>query len=458
MSSLREQLEVLRKEARDFFAHQRNKTGDFFAARDTVAPHRDDPENIGPKPQIASVMADVADMIRDSHLLRPTALSTHQINTRRMHSALRLKRYEWWDQSVTYDEDIPIASTQAGEEEYNVSIDAAESIFLEALEDTLALLELAQPEKGSTPTITPITGGKWGPKPIEEKVANRMFKRLPPGDWRANVDENGEALDHGLSYPSDPRKLRTQLTALIRRGRTFGHQGTPLTWTEVKRVGTLGCRCLAGLYGEDSVQEANFIYYMDRAFLPWHTSTNEHGRIEKAGLNWLNTDAGNVTGLPAGLPAPALSELRLDDESVPRDRVLRLNKLHLTNALHVLIDAAHRCRSAAPDPVAKPDESAVDPSELPNGNATSGEESQPAERRLKRGGRPRLYVDGERIRKLRGRQSQLAFARFCGISVDALRNAEEGHCSKETIGKIVEKLRRDGKAIKVEDLLKNPPQ
>jgi hypothetical protein len=339
-------LEVLRKEACDFFAYQRDKTRDFFTACDTFTPHRHGPENIGSKPQVDRIMADVADVIRSSRFLGPTAISSRQKHTRRMASALSLKRYVCWGESIDSIEDVPIR-TEAGEDEYEVSVERAESIFLEALDDTLALLELAEQEKGSTPTITRITDGKRGPKPIEEKVASdRIFKRLPLGDWRARVDENGKALDHG--YPSDSRKLRTQLTALIRRGRTFGHKGTRLTWTEVNRVGILGCRCLTGLYGEDSLQEANFIYHMDRAFLPWHTYANESGRVEKTGWNELNTDAGNVAGLPDGLPAPALSEFRLGDENIPRDRVSRVNPDYLTNALHVLIDAAHRCPSAAP--------------------------------------------------------------------------------------------------------------
>ena len=62
-----------------------------------------------------------------------------------MASALRMKRYECWDQYITYDEDIPIGRTQAGEEEYTVSVGEAEVIFLEALDNTVALLDLAAP-------------------------------------------------------------------------------------------------------------------------------------------------------------------------------------------------------------------------------------------------------------------------------------------------------------------------
>jgi len=125
-----------------------------------------------------------------------------------MHSALRLKRYECWDQSITYNEDIPIARTQADEEEYPVSLGEAESIFLEALDDTLALLELAEPGKGTTPTITTNTGGKRGPKPIDEKVVSyvdRIVKRLAPdGHWRTKADEIGDALNHGFCDAADP--------------------------------------------------------------------------------------------------------------------------------------------------------------------------------------------------------------------------------------------------------------
>lgn len=86
-----------------------------------------------------------------------------------MAESLRFKRYESWDQSITYDEDIPIGRTEAGEALYDISVMSAESIFLEAFDDTLALLEIAEPEKGTTPSITPITGGKRGPKPLDPR-------------------------------------------------------------------------------------------------------------------------------------------------------------------------------------------------------------------------------------------------------------------------------------------------
>ena len=126
-------------------------------------------------------------------------------------------------------------------------------IFIDALDDTLALVEIAEPEEGTTPTITPITDGKRRPKPIEEKVASdRMLKQLPRRDWRAKVDDNGEAFDRGFRNPSEPRKLRNQLTALIKAGRTFAHSGTPLSWTDVTRLVTLGRRRLREVYGDDS--------------------------------------------------------------------------------------------------------------------------------------------------------------------------------------------------------------
>jgi hypothetical protein len=129
LSSLREQLAVLREEARAYFAHAED-AGNL--------------ETTPPKPQVAWVMSEMADVIRDSPLLAPTARNSHQKNTRRMDSALRFKRYECWSPSTSYYEDIPITNG-ADELEYDVPIHEAKSLFLEALDSTFALLDLAEP-------------------------------------------------------------------------------------------------------------------------------------------------------------------------------------------------------------------------------------------------------------------------------------------------------------------------
>src|SRR5215469_4691830 len=154
------------------------------------------------------------------------------------------------------------------------------------------------------------------------------------------------------------RKLRTQLIALIRRGRTFAHQGTPLTWIEVDRLVALGRRCLEGVYGDNSPKEADYLYQTERAFHPMYTSAKERGRVNKAGWNRFYIDAGDMTDTPPGVPAPALAELRLEDENFPKDLVLRVNKIHLRNALQVLLEAVHRCQKGAHDRAEKPDEPA----------------------------------------------------------------------------------------------------
>jgi DNA-binding transcriptional regulator YiaG len=77
----------------------------------------------------------------------------------------------------------------------------------------------------------------------------------------------------------------------------------------------------------------------------------------------------------------------------------------------------------------------------------------------RKGGRPVILVDGERIKELRGEYSQVAFARFCKVSVDAVQLAEHhGRSSDKTISKIVRKLQAHGHKIKAKDLIKNPPQ
>ena len=76
----------------------------------------------------------------------------------------------------------------------------------------------------------------------------------------------------------------------------------------------------------------------------------------------------------------------------------------------------------------------------------------------KKGGRPVILVDGERIKELRGEYTQPVFARSCKISVDALQRAERrGQSSQKTIARIVKKLRGQGQNIEAKDLIKNTP-
>jgi hypothetical protein len=200
MLNLRARLGALRDEARAFFAHAEDGHGEKT------------------RPNVAGVMADVASAIRGALLLGPTALSSHQKNTRRMDSALKIKRYDCWDQYITYDEDIPIGRTQAGEEEYNVSIGEAERIFLEAFDNTVALLDLAEPPKpdtGRTPevaTVPKAKGRKRGPKPDYEnasRVTEIVARAAAGGDWRLKLDDVCEALDEeNIPIPSKWRRDR----------------------------------------------------------------------------------------------------------------------------------------------------------------------------------------------------------------------------------------------------------
>ena len=143
MLTLRQKLATLRDEAREFFAH---------------AEDRGRPEDI--RRELACAMAEVSLLIQGSPLLGPTALSSHQRNTRRMASALNLKRYECWDQHITWDEDTPVARKQAGESEDDISVSEAQAVFLEAFDSTIALLDLIE---GAAPA-QPASSGRAEPR------------------------------------------------------------------------------------------------------------------------------------------------------------------------------------------------------------------------------------------------------------------------------------------------------
>jgi hypothetical protein len=82
-----------------------------------------------------------------------------------------------------------------------------------------------------------------------------------------------------------------------------------------------------------------------------------------------------------------------------------------------------------------------------------------AESPAKKGGRPVILVDREKIKELRGESTQTVFARLCKISVDALQRAEnDGRSSNKTIRQIVRRLRSKGRDISAKDLIKNTPQ
>ncbi len=197
MPALREQLEFVRTEALDFFAHPEDRSRGENTRR-----------------KLAHVMTEISSVIQGAPLLGPTAPSSHQQNTRQMASALSLKRYECWPQSITYDEDTPIGRREAGESEDDISVAEAEGIFLEAFRNTIALLDLAEPTKTDTPrpaTLPESKDRKRGPKPDYEtaaRVAEIVAKVAPDGDWRRKLDDVVEALDEA-SIPC-PKKWRTR--------------------------------------------------------------------------------------------------------------------------------------------------------------------------------------------------------------------------------------------------------
>jgi hypothetical protein len=139
-----------------------------------------------------------------------------------------------------------------------------------------------------------------------------------------------------VGHVTDAKKLRVQLIALIRRGRTFGHQDTPLRWHEVRRLKTEGCRRLAQVYGDGSPNEAIFVYHMEKAFLPLYTWRKED-RVDKAGSDVLVINPDDVPGLKVDL-----NQLNLGDEADTEDRVFHVNKLDLGDALRTLREAADR--------------------------------------------------------------------------------------------------------------------
>lgn len=219
MPSLRRQLELLRDEALDFLAHPEDRQRGDNTRR-----------------KLVRVMAEMCSLIQGAPLLGPTAPSSHQYNTRRMTSALGFRRYECWDEQITYDEDIPIAKTKSGESESDVGGREAEAIFLEAFSKTIALLDLAEPMKTDAgtghafqsmeagqglaeetlpakPASLPKSdrkGRKPGPKPDYETatlVAEVVAREAPDGDWRSMLDRVCEALDGaGVPCPGTWRK------------------------------------------------------------------------------------------------------------------------------------------------------------------------------------------------------------------------------------------------------------
>ncbi len=192
MSSLREQLQGLRKDADSFFADAEDTGNRAYG---------------GPKPQVAYVMEKVGDAIQKATLLAPTALSSHQKNTRSMVSALRFKQYDCWDQRTEWAEDILVGKREAGEGEYDVPIAEAKALFMKALDSTVDLLDLADPVKTSL-RVASKSVQKRGPKPIDPRVAgevDRIVTRIAPdGHWQPKADAIGQALEHGFCHAPNP--------------------------------------------------------------------------------------------------------------------------------------------------------------------------------------------------------------------------------------------------------------
>jgi hypothetical protein len=147
-----------------------------------------------------------------------------------MASALSFKRYECWEQSITYDEDIPIGRREAGESEDDISVGEAEAFFRDAFDETIVLLDLAEPMKTDTGAVhafprvqerkvldedaippeaaaLPPSGRKRRPKPDYEtasRVAKIVERVAPDGEWRGKLDDVRDALDEE-KIPVPPR-------------------------------------------------------------------------------------------------------------------------------------------------------------------------------------------------------------------------------------------------------------
>lgn len=154
------------------------------------------------------------------------------------------------------------------------------------------------------------------------------------------------------------KRLLKRLVALMRAGRTFSHQGNPLLWVDVRRVGNKGRAVIAELYGKDSPEVAAFNQYWEEAFIP-PMSLRQPGRVDKPASDVFEIALENVPGVPLG-------ENIHQPETRTEDRVRHLNSIDLRHALQILVEAAQSVRTrlrqsevtppaAPPEQLQKPD-------------------------------------------------------------------------------------------------------
>lgn len=190
MPDLRQQLRCIRDEAVDFFAHVSAIAGPYsrYPGQSLTPDDRARGESI--RRNLARIMGEMLSVIQGSRLLRPTTVSSHQRNTRRMVSALGFKRYECWDQQIFENEDTLIRGREAGESEEDISVGEAEVIFRQAFDETIVLLDLAEPMKTDTGAVPasgqkPITRLHRGVAEVVARVAPGGGPDLSAATWDA---------------------------------------------------------------------------------------------------------------------------------------------------------------------------------------------------------------------------------------------------------------------------------
>ena len=165
MPDVRHQLRSIQNEAVKFFAHTSAIAVSSSDLWQSLTPEDRDLKVVISE-KLGRVLAKIAIVFQQSPALGDEALRTVRREVRRMDSALRFKDFQSWEASTQYVEDYAIGTTPAGEFENLVSVSTAQSIFEDAIDRILGLLNFAAipnpAETSARPAISGILSGKRG--------------------------------------------------------------------------------------------------------------------------------------------------------------------------------------------------------------------------------------------------------------------------------------------------------
>jgi hypothetical protein len=200
MSDVRRQLRSIRDEAVEFFAHTSViavSSSDLWQSQSLTPEDRD--LRVAIRERLGRAVAKVATMFQRSPALGDEALRTVRREVRRLDSALRFKDFQSWEASTQYVEDYAIGTTPAGEFENLVSISTAQSIFEDAIDKILGLLNFAaipNPAEGSADLEQdgPMNIGRQSAVVIDEPRSESAETRAPSEEEAANVSSTGDGV------------------------------------------------------------------------------------------------------------------------------------------------------------------------------------------------------------------------------------------------------------------------